>query len=263
MFRQAGRWARLLLGAVSPRTCPGCGAAVEHAEQQWCERCAVEVGTLIAADYCPACALSIGPWAPNPGYCPACQRGPRLTNGIVRVGPYRGIFRRLIRRAKFSGRGDLAQVCAHMLAARLQSAPWFTDVDLLIPVPTHWTHRLDRGNHLAQIIADALAESCRVPAASVLRRTRGGPHQYELGLGAREGNVNGVFAARRGVNLRNLRVCIIDDISTTGATLAEVRRVLRRAGARSVFAAIIAKGGNAAAAVLASTKSPAQPLTAN
>ena len=153
--------------------------------------------------------------------------------------------RRMVRLAKFGGRDHLNEVAGRMLAARLSTAPWFADLDALVAVPTHWTHRIEGGAHLAGALTRLIAGRTRLPAAPLLRRTRGGPHQYEIRLAERDANVRGVFAVRRGVRVGGARLCVIDDISTSGATLAEVRRVLRKAGAAKVYAAIIAKGGSA------------------
>jgi predicted amidophosphoribosyltransferase len=162
----------------------------------------------------------------------------------VRIGRYTGILRRMVRLAKFGGRDHLNEVAARMLAARLSTAPWFADVDALVAVPTHWTHRIEGGAHLAGALTRLIAGRTRLPAAPLLRRTRGGPHQYEIRLAERDANVRGVFAVRRGARVGGARLCVIDDISTSGATLAEVRRVLRKAGAAKVYAAIVAKGGS-------------------
>jgi predicted amidophosphoribosyltransferase len=150
----------------------------------------------------------------------------------------------MIRLAKFGGREHLNDVAGRMLAARLATAPWFNELDALVPVPTHWTHRIEGGAHLSGALTRLIAGRTRLPAASILRRTRGGPHQYEIRLAERDANVRGVFAVRRGMHVSGARLCVIDDISTTGATLAEVRRVLRKVGAAKVYAAIVAKGGS-------------------
>ena len=78
----------------------------------------------------------------------------------------------------------------------------------------------------------------------MVKRVRGGPNQYELASAAqRAENVRGAFAVVPGARLKEARLCLVDDVTTSGATLAEVRRVLKHAGAAGVYAAVLAKGG--------------------
>jgi predicted amidophosphoribosyltransferase len=73
----------------------------------------------------------------------------------------------------------------------------------------------------------------------VLRRVRGGPHQIGLSHSQRVENVRGAFAMARGVTLRGARLLLVDDVMTTGATLNECAKVLRRGGAAEVYAAVV------------------------
>jgi ComF family protein len=115
------------------------------------------------------------------------------------------------------------------------------DADLLVPVPLHWTRLFQRRYNQAALLAQAIRSSGGPPLAAdwlVRRRT---PAQGHLGPTARERNVRGAFAIRPGRSFAGKRVVIVDDVLTTGATVEECARVLKRAGAASVSVLTLAR----------------------
>ena len=116
------------------------------------------------------------------------------------------------------------------------------DADLLVPVPLHWTRLFQRRYNQAALLAQAIRSSGGPPlAADWLVRLRRTPAQGHLGPAARERNVRGAFAIRPGRSFAGKRVVIIDDVITTGATVEESARVLKRAGAASVSVLTLAR----------------------
>ena len=116
--------------------------------------------------------------------------------------------------------------------------------DLLLAVPVSAQRLRERGYNQSQLLARALAKPWRLPCPDdLLLRVRDGAHQARLPLAERAGNVRGVFAVepRRLVELRGRHVAIVDDVMTSGATLYEIARVLRAAGATRVQAWVIAR----------------------
>ena len=104
--------------------------------------------------------------------------------------------------------------------------------DLLVPVPRHWTRFFQRRYNQAALLAHAVrAAGGPEVAADWLVRRRRTPPQGHLGATARERNVGGAFAMRRRRSVVGKRVVIIDDVMTTGATVEECARMLKRAGA--------------------------------
>lgn len=114
--------------------------------------------------------------------------------------------------------------------------------DLLVPVPLHWTRLFQRRYNQAALLAQAVhAAGGPEVAADWLVRQRRTPAQGHLGPMARERNVRGAFAMRGGRSVAGKRVVIIDDVMTTGATVEECARVLKRAGAQSIAVLILAR----------------------
>jgi ComF family protein len=104
--------------------------------------------------------------------------------------------------------------------------------DLIAPVPLHWTRLFARRYNQAGLLAHAIhaAGGPRVAPDWLVRRRRT-PSQGRLGPAARAKNVRGAFALRSGRSVKGMRIVLVDDVLTTGATVEECARVLRRAGA--------------------------------
>jgi ComF family protein len=114
--------------------------------------------------------------------------------------------------------------------------------DLLVPVPLHWTRLFQRRYNQAVLLARAIGSAGGPPvAADWLVRRRRTPSQGRLGPAARTRNVRAAFVMRPGRDVAGKRLVIIDDVMTTGATLEECARVLKRAGAASVGALTLAR----------------------
>ncbi len=112
---------------------------------------------------------------------------------------------------------------------------------VLVPVPLHWVRLFDRGFNQANLLALFASQAFRLPVRHLLRRTRDTGHQAWRTRAQRMSAMHGAFAVRRPSQV-TLHVILIDDISTTGATLDACARVLKLAGAKRVDAWVIARG---------------------
>jgi predicted amidophosphoribosyltransferase len=119
------------------------------------------------------------------------------------------------------------------------SAPWRSRVEAVVFVPSLWRRRVLRPYYAAESLARLVAGGTRLPQLPLLRRIRGGSHQIGLSFPQRVENVRGAFAMARGATLQRAKLLLIDDVMTTGATLNECAKVLRRAGAEEVYGAVV------------------------
>jgi ComF family protein len=116
------------------------------------------------------------------------------------------------------------------------------NVDVIVPVPQHSVRLKERGYNQAELIAQPLARHLRVPCRSyLLLRARPRPDKLRLTVRERWRTVRGAYAVHEGTRVDNLRVLLVDDVFTTGATLDACSRVLRRAGAAYVAALTVAR----------------------
>jgi ComF family protein len=192
---------------------------------------------------CPGCATA----ASEPGACcAACRARPRPFDAAFV--PYRYEFPlvELIHRFKYRGQLSLSRILGTLLARRLGERGRGR-VDAILPVPLHPARDARRGYNQARELAVFVADALRLPLHDGLaRRIRNTEEQAALPAIVRAANVRGAFEVRS--MAPPLRVAIVDDVLTTGATVAELARALRAAGCRhiEIWAVARAAGGDGA-----------------
>lgn len=155
------------------------------------------------------------------------------------AGEYEGALRGVIHALKYSGRQSLARPLAERL--RRRGRDLLESVDCVVPVPLHWSREYHRGFNQAREIARHLGP-CMVDMLVRHRPTR---PQVELAADRRRANVEGAFKLRRHwfrtSNVAGLRIALVDDVSTTGATLEACAQLLKESGASEVYALTAAR----------------------
>ena len=165
-----------------------------------------------------------------------CRSGRRGFDEAFCYGAYEGTLRKLIHLFKYSGMRRLAQPLGALLSDALPRGRPF---DLVTAVPLHWRKQWQRGYNQAELLAKVIARARHIPAGKVLRRGSSTRAQAGLSNAQRRENVAGAFRARRKV--AGLRILLVDDVMTTGATAAACARALKRAGAKSVSLVALAR----------------------
>ena len=243
MFRAIGVSLRQLL---LPGHCAACGdAAAPEGRFLLCPACGEAMAGLIESPYCPRCGRSAGPHPAALAGCAACRGRSLAYDGAARIGPYGEPLRRLVLAYKYARRVELGPVLGRLLAERVAAAPWADRVDVVVPVPLHWRRRCARGFNQAQGLAREVVRALgRDLASKGLLRVRSTPHQTRLPPSERRANVRGAFAVRRrGTDLGARSVLLVDDVLTSGSTVGECARQLKKAGAAEVYVAVAAVAG--------------------
>ena len=114
-------------------------------------------------------------------------------------------------------------------------------MDVIVPVPLTSARRRRRGFNQAALLAKGLGRERGLPVIEALTRTRFGVAQVGLSAAERRRNVAGAFAFRRDAGVEGLRLLVIDDVATTGATLDACARALLQGGAKDVYGLTIAR----------------------
>ena len=241
--RAVHRSAGDLLNLVFPPRCLLCDVDVPDFRLQdtpFCRACQQQLcQPLLPA--CCRCGARAPEHADTREGCPRCAgRGFRF-HAVVHQGTYEGALRSAVLRTKQPAGEPLAAALGRLLYLRRTAALHNLAADLLVPVPMHWRRRVVRAANGAETITSQLAAQLGIPARGVLRRLRATQPQGGLGRLARQQNVRGAFGLRRGFDIQAARVILVDDIMTTGATVAEACRVLMAGGAATVSVAVLAR----------------------
>jgi ComF family protein len=222
------RIGRTLVDAVLPPRCLACDTALDEPDAL-CPGCWTRM-TFFAAPWCAVCGLPFAHPIGEGAVCGACAASKPHWDRARAVMRYDRHSRALVLALKHGDRTHLARSLGRWM--RRAGREVLDGADLLVPVPLHWTRLYARRYNQAALLAHAIHAAGGPPVApDWLVRRRRTPSQGRLGPLARERNVHGAFALRRGRSVAGKRLVIIDDVMTTGATAGECARVLRRAGA--------------------------------
>ncbi len=214
-----------------PRFCLFCGAAVgEAAQVAVCPECAGLIHW-VASPLCPCCGAVFESREGGDRLCGDCITEPPPFTRARAAALYDGPVTAAITRFKFGRQLALLPVMQSWLR-QSAGAELAAAADLLAPVPLHPKRLQARGFNQALLLAQAFPDKPLEREALVrVRHTR---PQVGLNPGERRDNVKGAFAVPDPAQIRGKNVLLVDDLLTTGATVKECARVLKKAGARRV-----------------------------
>ena len=231
---------RALVSLFYPPLCAICTVPVDHSAYL-CAACS-EKAPRIRPPFCATCSEPFSGSITESFSCANCAHRVLHFTAAVAVYRSRGVVRKIIHDFKYGKQLHLRHVIADWLVEtlddpRLQGRRF----DLVIPVPLHPTRKRERGFNQAELLAGALSTHANLPTRNALERIRYTTTQTAFDRSERMENLHNAFRLRKNVDVRGLRVLLIDDVLTTGSTLSECARVLKAAGAISVHAATAAR----------------------
>jgi len=227
---------RAALDWFYPRHCHNCGEPlVEQESEIFCRDCLAELAdSAIKEPMCRQCGLPLAGAAADP-LCGLChQEGPHFDVARA-LFPYASPVGPLVRSLKFHGEYYLGD----LLLRRELDLGWMpqavAQVDGIVPVPLHWRRRIERGYNQSLLLARVVARHLGVKLLRrSLKRTRYTSQQARLTRPKRRENVRGAFTVKNEERLKGLRLLLVDDVMTSGATASECAKVLKKAGVRGV-----------------------------
>jgi ComF family protein len=174
--------------------------------------------------------------------CPQCRIRAYAFDRARSYALYKGPLVRAIMLLKFERMEPLGRWFAARLGEVARREALAGGIDIVVPVPLHHQRQKERGYNQADLIGKPLARKLGLPYRAVLLvRTKPRADKHILSLEERWDSVRGAFATRPGSKVDNLRVLLIDDVMTTGATLDAAAKALRGAGAKSVIGLTVAR----------------------
>ncbi len=227
------RGTSLVLDALLPHRCLSCGTLVEAAGVL-CPECWLGI-EMLGPPQCDACGLPFEYDMGEGTVCGACARERPPFERARAALLYNERSRDLVLAFKHADRTEGAATFARWMIRAGEDL--VAGADIVVPVPLHWSRLFARRYNQAALLAQAIGREAGIEAGvDVLVRRRRTPSQGRLGRSARRRNVTGAFAVppRRRSVIADRRVLLVDDVMTTGATVAACAKVLLRAGAASV-----------------------------
>ncbi|MBX3729100.1 MAG: ComF family protein [Candidatus Sumerlaeia bacterium] len=231
-----------------PQACLCCHCPVDPKRNDFlCQRCRSDVRVLPP----PGCGCGRGE-PPSPEERDSCDLCRELPVGMATVRsafPYAGVAGDIVRTLKYRHRIEAGEALARLtlgaLSGHLTALRDRRGLDLVVAVPMHWWRQLRRGANQAECIARPLADLLGIGFdAEAIRRARHTPPQARRAKASeRLGNVAGAFAVPDPRRVAGRTILLVDDVMTTGATMATCASELARAGAREVHALTVTRAG--------------------
>jgi competence protein ComFC len=223
-----------------PPVCTICGGDV-RAGEYLCNQCEAKA-VRIVAPFCQKCSEPFEGSITSEFTCANCAHRTIHFDAAVSAYRGRGMVREIIHEFKYGRQIHLRRLVARWLHAALDDERLRgRRFDVVVPVPLHATRLRERGFNQASLLAELLSAQTSIPSKPLLDRIRYTTTQTALDRSERMENLHDAFRLRKNADVRGLRVLLIDDVLTTGSTLSECARVLKRAGALSVHAATAAR----------------------
>jgi len=206
-----------------PFACDGCAAGLPRHEKI-CDKCGCGVGVHMVA-------------------CDRCQNTKWNFSRARSALAYKDSVTGLVLRLKYNSEGDVARFVAPLLAEAVKK--YKMEADVIVPVPLAMKRRKERGYNQADLIAEELSKLINVPVVDdFIIRTKDTKAQKKMTLEQRQENIHGAFEIKPPYSkIKNKRVLLIDDVFTTGTTVDECARVMKKGKPKSVEVLTIASVG--------------------
>ncbi|MRS21046.1 DNA utilization protein GntX [Enterobacteriaceae bacterium RIT692] len=212
-----------------PALCWLCRLPLQIASHGLCSRCVQQIPRL--PELCPCCGLPASGTQP----CGRCLRRPPPWQSLSCVSDYLPPLSDWVQQLKFSRVTALRVMLARLILLKLLTMRRdyrLPRVDLVLSVPLHRRRAWQRGYNQAALLAKPLARWLGCEYREGVKRVRHGAVQHSLSASARKKNLRGSF--RLEMPVRGRHILLIDDVVTTGSTVAEISRILLAQGAASV-----------------------------
>jgi ComF family protein len=221
----------IALDLLFPRWCVGCGREGDFL----CPSCLKSLPRIVPP-LCPRCGLPQS----STTLCPSCAGWQAEIDGIRSPFRFDGVIRQAIHELKYRNLRAIAGLFARLLNDYLTTNP--VPGEVVVPVPLHPKRLRERGYNQSHLLAQELAKLSKLPLIEdcLIRKHHSPPQARTANVDERRSNVANAFSCRD-QRLKGKQVLLIDDVSTSGATLDGCARALKKAGATSVWGVVLAR----------------------
>lgn len=221
----------LLLELLFPSRCVFCGT---YLEGYVCSKCISKLE--FAKNFCIFCG---SPLTSSENICYNCKKEERIIDGLELLGYYKEDWETLILKFKFENKPYLAKTFARLGKEKIKSRDW--QIDFITYVPMEKEKELKRGYNQSKILAKFLGEELNIKTINALIQKRPILEQKSLEYKDRIENVKDAYKLDPKIDIEGRNILLVDDVYTTGATLKECTKELKRGKAERVFSFVICK----------------------
>lgn len=200
-----------LLDFLFPKKCVGCGKFGDYV----CKDC------------------TVGIWEAEPGPIP------KNLDGLTCLWAYDGLMQKIIKKAKYNGLYNLLQFA--ILKSQIPNKSQYPNIQAIIPVPLYKDRFKERGFNQAEVIAKEISRIYKIPVVNLLTRIKDTGHQTLRTRAQRLEALRGAFSLAPNSYQLAPEVLLVDDVLTTGSTLSECARTLKKAGVNRVYGLVLAR----------------------
>lgn len=220
-------------------SCLSCDIEIpDRSEFQLCDECRQKFD-IIKGNVCLKCGEKLSDDNPNIKFCDSCHDKEYHFDRNFSFSYYTDVSADIVKKFKYGGRKYYAKFIAGMM---LKSPEIFKDVDIITYVPISRKRRRERGFNQAEEMAKELAKATGIEVMELLVKSKDGKNQAKLNQAERLKNLAGSFSAKSdGIKLTGKNILIIDDVFTTGTTLDECSKVLRKLKPKKIYTYTFAK----------------------
>lgn len=237
-----------ILDIFFPRSCVFCGEHFSPTTFNYdylCIRCEDTLPHPQNKNICLKCKTFLGEYTLTKPVCDLCKKYRHLFKKLITPLYYKDKVEELIKEFKFGKKFYIGSLLAHLLTKTIQREinNYKTLINYITWIPMNYIEKYKRGFNQAEFIAKIVSRSLDIPAFKLLKKVKSTKHQMQLNFYERQQNVKDAFAINKKYSnlINDKNIIIIDDIYTTGSTIAECCRVLKSYGARRIFPCVLAR----------------------
>ena len=229
---------RKILDFVFPQNCIACDGEIQEAKHFLCAGCKADIG-FIRQPHCFQCGVpaDLSYAYPHEEFvCGVCRKNPYQFDQARSLGFYETVLRTTIHHFKYRRQMGVLPEMDRLLEKYFEENPGFCQGFTVSPVPLHFNKMKERGFDQAFLIARQVARALKLPLeGGLLRRVKATEPQATMTRTERARNIKGAFEVNRPELIAGKNILLVDDVFTTGATVNEAAKVLKKNGAGKVY----------------------------
>lgn len=221
------------LDLILPDYCIICNKRISE-KIMLCPSCIKRIN-MIESPICPKCGLPYTKSCKEDHLCGRCLKDKMFFDKAWQVGYYNGVLRKTITSLKYNGKTGISSYLGKLMATKIVNEKNKIDYHFLIPVPLHMNKIKGRGYNQSYFLAKEVGKILKLKVEfKNLSKIIDAPSQTGLSIRERKKNVKETFYLKNSSRIQNKKILLIDDVYTSGATINECARVLKRGGAETV-----------------------------